>query len=212
MKTQFLKLFVIALVISAVSCKKETTLSEYKFGEKGTVLNCDNINLKLYNEALFSFEKDIETFYGKDKPNLTRAYSQFIRNAAIGRVKYEDIVSPHSLKVFDALKEENNLWNAESSKSYLSYTSPFFNCISNNIQNKDLKTTLNALVSTDSMNPKLFGTALASNYSAAMRDKYLAAYVAFDLYYAKLFNLDVSKVKESEQKVSLNDSHSGHNH
>ena len=94
----------------------------------------------------------------------------------------------------------------------MNYKSPLFNCIANNIQNKDLKTTLHALVSTNSMSPKLFGASLTSNYSAAMRDKYMAAYVAFDLYYAKLFNLDLSNVKESEQKVGLDDTHAGHNH
>ena len=206
MQTQILKLLIITLVINVVSCKKKSTLSEYKFEKKGIVLNCDNINLKLYNEALFSFEKDIETFYGKDKPNLTRAYSQFIRSAIGGRIKYEDIISQHSLNIFEALKAENNLWDANNPKTYLNYSSPLVNCIANNIQNKDLKTTLNALISTNSMSPKLFGSPLMTNYSTATRDKYLAAYIAFDLYYAKFFNVDFSKVnlEKPEAKVDFN--------
>lgn len=212
MKTQFLKLFVLTLVINLVGCKKENGLTEYKYENKGIVLNCENINLKLYNEALFSFERDIETFYGKDKPNLTRAYSQFIRNAISGRVKYEDIVSNHTINIFEALKDETNLWDANNPKTYLNYNSPLVKCIANNIQNKDLKTTLNALISTNSMSPKLFGSPLMTNYSAAIRDKYLATYIAFDLYYAKLFTLDKSKIAKSEPVTNSEDSHAGHNH
>ena len=222
MQTQFLKLLVIALAINTVSCKKENTVTEYKFEEKGIVLNCDNVNLKLYNEALFSFEKDIEAYYGKGTPNLSRAYSQFIRSAINGRVKYEDVVSKHTRNIFEVLKNETNLWDANNPKTYLNYNSPLVNCIANNIQNKDLKTTLNALISTNSMSPKLFGSPLMTNYSAAVRDKYVAAYVAFDLYYAKLFKVDLSKVtlKKEESKVDFNkvppkvapDPHAGHNH
>ena len=36
MKALFFKLFVITLVITFTSCKKENTLSEYKFTDKGT--------------------------------------------------------------------------------------------------------------------------------------------------------------------------------
>ena len=81
MKTPFFKLYVIALLITFTSCKKEVKLSEYKFAEKGIVLNCDKFDLNLLNEALFSFENDIINFYSKDKKNLSRAYGQFTRNA-----------------------------------------------------------------------------------------------------------------------------------
>ncbi len=221
MQTQFLKLFVIALAINALSCKKNNTLSEYQFEEKGIVLNCDNTNLKLYNEALFSFEKDIETYYGNDKPNLIRAYSQFIRSAVGGHAKYEDIISQHTLNIFEVLKDKNNLWDANNPKSYLNYNSPLVNCIAKNIQNKDLNTTLNALISANSMSPKLFGSPLMTNYSSVSRDKYLAAYVAFDLFYAKLFNIDFSKINldRTEANTTSNknitppvDPHAGHNH
>ncbi len=212
MQTQFLKLLVLVLLLNVVSCKNENTLTEFKYENKGIVLNCDNINLKLYNEALFSFEKDIETFYTKDKPNLTRAYSQFIRNAISGRIKYEDIVSPHTLKIFEALKNENDLWDANNPNTYLNYHCVLVDCIAGNMQTKDLKTTLNALISTNSMSPKLFGSPLMNKYSAATRDKYLAAYIAFDLYYAKLFNIDKTKIKEEQSTVNTESANAGHNH
>lgn len=208
MKTQFFKLFVITLAISLISCKKENTLSEYKYADKGLVLSCENVNSKLYSEALFAFENDILNFYGKNNPNasLIQAYGQFIRNAIYGRIKYEDIVSPHTIKVFEVLKNENDLWDASNPKSYLNYNSALINCISINMQNTELKTTFNSLLKVNSMSPKPFGAPLMSNYRNVIKDKYLAAYIAFDLFYANLFNKDLSKVNTEKpaEKVDFN--------
>ncbi|WP_034044506.1 hypothetical protein [Wocania ichthyoenteri] len=208
MKTPFFKLIVITLVISLISCKKENTLSEYKYADKGLVLSCENVNSKLYSEALFTFENDILNFYGKNNPNasLIQAYGQFIRNAIYGRIKYENIVSPHTVKVFEVLKNEDDLWDASNPKSYLNYNSALINCISINMQNAELKTTFNSLLKVNSMSPKPFGAPLTSNYRDVIKDKYLAAYVAFDLFYANLFNKNLSKVNAEKpvQKVDFN--------
>ena len=77
-------------------------------------------------------------------------------------------------------------------------------CISQNIANPDLKTTFNALLSTNSMSPRLFGAPLVSSYSLALNDKYLAAYVAFDLFYAKLFDVDFTQPLSKKPKVDFN--------
>lgn len=205
MNTKF-NLIVFLLALTLVNCKEKETFNDFKFADKGISIVCEDENLKaLINEAVFNFEDDITKFYGKEKPNLASAYSQFIRNAISGRVKYEEVATPHTVKIFEALKKENSFWDAENEKSYLNYTSPFFNCISDKIQDQNLKTTLNALISTNSMSPKLFGSPLMSRYQNALSDKYLAAYIAFDLYYAKLFSVDLSNVQEKpEPKVDFN--------
>jgi hypothetical protein len=187
-----------------IGCKKENTFTTYEFADKPVALACENLNSKLYNEALYSFENDILNFYGKDKKSLLMAYSQFIRLSVYGRVNYKNMVSEHTLKVFEALKNDTELWNLENASSHLNYNSALMDCIAVNITNPDLKTTLNALLSTNSMNPKLFGAPLSTNYSLTLSDKYLAAYVAFDLFYAKLFDVDFSKVEKEKQKVDFN--------
>ncbi|MBC3757587.1 hypothetical protein H7U19_04180 [Hyunsoonleella sp. SJ7] len=226
MMKQKLNLIVFLIVITFCSCEKkakEKTLSDYKFAEKGIVLNCDGFDAKLLNEALFSFEEDIIAHYGKDNPNVTRAYSQFVSYATRNRVKYSEVVSPHTVEIFEVLKTKSELWNPNSAKSKLNYDSPVFKCIVDNISDNNLKTTLNALLTTNSMSPKLFGPALQSKYSLAIRDKYLSAYMAFDLFYAKLFDVDLNQVKEKPKaKVDFNklppkapetnDPHAGHNH
>lgn len=197
MKTQFFKLLVITLAIGLVSCKKENSFSDYKYSDKPIALTCDDLNSKLYQEALYSFEDDIVSYYkeAKTKYDLEQAYMQFIRSYIYGGLKYEDFVSQHTLNVFEALKNENDLWDANNEKSYLNYKSAAINCISKNIKDNALKTTLNALLSTNSMTPKLFATPIMDNYRVIVDDKHLASYVALDLFYAKLFNVDLSKIK-----------------
>ena len=200
-KFYFIILFILCF---ATSCKKENAFTELKFADKPVVLACENLNSKLYNEALYSFENDILNFYGKDKKSLLLAYSQFIRLSVYGRVNYKNIVSEHTLKVFEALKNESELWNLNNTSSHLNYNSVLMDCIAQNITNPNLKTTLNALLSTNSMSPKLFGVPLSTNYSTTLSDKYLASYVAFDLFYAKLFDVDFSQVEKEKQKVDFN--------
>ncbi|MGE5944527.1 MAG: hypothetical protein ACM31G_09335 [Flavobacteriales bacterium] len=202
-------LIVLVLIFTLFSCKKETTvsLSDYKYADKGIVLNCDGIDSKLMSEALFAFEDNISSFYGKTSPNpsLQLAYAQFLRDALSNRANFSEIATPHTVEVFNVLKTNNDLWNMNNSASFLNYDSDFFSCIANNIQDKNLNTTLHALVETNSMSPKLFGAPLLTKYGTVLNDKYLAAYVAFDLFYAKLFEIDLTQVKEREpEKVDFN--------
>ena len=204
MKTH-LNILALLFVFTLLSCKKENSLSEYKYADKAIVLTCDNLNSKLYHEALYTFENDLLTFYGEKKENtsLIQAYSQFIRGAVSSRINYRDMVSPHTLTVFEALKKEDDLWLLNDTKSHLNYDSKIISCISNNIIDAGLKTTFNALLTTNSMSPKLFGAPLMSNYRTVINDKYLATYIAFDLFYAKLFDVDFTEVKAEKPKSKV---------
>ncbi|MDG1729870.1 MAG: hypothetical protein P8K68_08060 [Algibacter sp.] len=223
MKTKTI-LITFLLVATLLSCKKENTFSNYKYADKPQAFTCEGINSKLYNEALYSFEDDILNYYKKGNENyrLDLAYSQAIRNSVFGRLKMEEIVSKHTVEIFEALKKQNNLWAISPSKTQLNYNNVLTGCISSNIKDNALKTTFDALISTNSMSPKLFGPALVTKYRNTLNDKNLALYVALDLYYAKMFNIDFSKVNldKPEQKVDFNvlppktevDPHAGHNH
>ena len=228
MKTPFFKLLVITLAVSLVSCKKENTFTDYKYADKPIVITCEGINSKLYQEALYTFEDDLLNYYKKSSPSTTlvKSYSQLIRTSLYGKPKFEEIISAHTIKVFEALKKEDKLWDANNSKSHLNYNSIIVGCISNNILDKALKTTFNALVTTNSMSPKLFGSPLMSKYIKTSNDKYLATYIALDLFYAKLFDIDLSKINFDKKEpladfdVTLpgtetqieTDPHAGHNH
>ncbi len=205
MKLKF-RLAVFVLVTLLFNCEngsKSKTLEEFKFTGKGIVVSCNDFDVKLMNEALFSFEEDILRFYGNvsnspsSNPSLTRAYTQFIRDAINSRVKYKDILSPHSVKIFEVLKSNQELWNTSNK---LNYNHPVISCISDNIIDKNLQTTFKALLETNSLNARLIGPALQSNYGAVYRDKYLSSYLALEFYYGRLFDVDLSMVTEKKEE------------
>ncbi|WP_189360161.1 hypothetical protein [Algibacter mikhailovii] len=223
MNSQF-NLIAVLLVFTFFNCKQQNTFSDYKFADKPQAISCEGLNSKLYNEALYSFEDDILNYYQQQKSTstLVQAYSQFLRGSNYGRLKLEDFVSKHTLDVFEALKEEADLWDANNTESHLNYHGKTIRCISENIKDANLKATLNALISTNSMSPKLFGAPLLTKYRNALNDKYLALYITLDLYYSNLFelNLDLVNLDKPEQQVDFNklppasnpDPHAGHNH
>ena len=165
-------------------------------------------------------------YYKKANPkySLNQAYSQFLRNAVYGKPKYDEMISKHTTAIFEALKNERDLWDANNPNSYLNYNSTAIKCISNNMQDKALKTTFNALISTNSMTPKLFGTPVSNKNGNGIKDKYLASYIALDFYYAKLFGIDFTKINFSKAETPVdfnklpakqspsNHSHDDHNH
>ena len=197
-------LSILLVFIIFTSCKKEATLSEYKYADK-LYFNCDGVNSDLFREALYSFEEDITKQYARNgRQNLTQAYGQAITAGIYGRGKYNEMVSPHTKEIFELLKTQTNLWNTDGKIKTLNYNHDLVKCIAKNITNEDIKTTFNALLSTNSMSPKLFGEAMRRQSNLAIKDKYLATYIALDMFYAKLFNVDLNAPKEGNKNIDFN--------
>ena len=219
----YLKPLSILLVLTIfTSCKKEATLSEYKYADKESNVNCQSISPELLKEALYSFEDDVANFYARDgKQNLSQAYSRTINLGIYGNAKYNEMVSPHTLEIFEILKTKTDLWDLSKKNKSLNYKHELVKCLADNISNKDLKTTFNALLSTNSMSAKLIGEPLKRQSSLAIKDKYLATYIALDMYYAKLFDVDFNAPKKEKIEVPKleipvdarkKDPHAGHDH
>ena len=176
-------------ILLFISCNQKPKLV-YKYADKEDFLKCINVNNQLYKEALYTFEQDLINYHNTQRSKLTSCYVSFLHRRSNGNINYNEFVSPHTLLVLEALKKDDAFLGFENKKSNLNYKSPVINCISNNIQNEDIKATLNALLSSNSMNSKLFTAAFAPQYNELVTDKYLALYVALDLYYAKLIDID----------------------
>lgn len=194
MKTK-ITFLTLVLSISLINCKQKPEFQNYKFADKPLVFNCPTINEKLFSEAVYAFEQDIYNHYNKNrtKPSLPVAYSQFLRNSVYGNVPFSEIITPHTLEILNVLKQDEDLWQL-TENSNLNYHSNLLKCISSGIKDTNLRTTLNALIETNSMSPKLFGTPLMSRYKFLNSDKLLSAYVAFDMYYAKMYNEDFTNI------------------
>jgi len=203
MKCYLKSLTLILVSIAFISCKKEASLSEFKYSDNDFQVNCEEVDLDLLREAVYSFEEDITThFTNKGAKNLPQAYSRIVNLGLYGRVKYNEIVSPHTVEIFNILKEDQDLWNLDGDSKSLNYNSKLVNCLANNLTDKDLKTTFNALLTTNSMSTKLFGEPLRRKAYLALKDKNLATYIALDMYYAKLFDLDLSGDQPNKKDTS----------
>ena len=195
MKTTFFKLFAITTLITFVSCKKEATL-EYKHADKPKVLACDFPKGDLYKEAVFAFEADIKNLYDSKGQSAAKSYLSFITNTMNGRMKVEDMASKHSYDIAQLLKKDATIWDMSGKNVTLNYSAPFMDCIANNIKMSDIKTTFNALLSTNSMRPNLILTPLRSVGRQVSADGSLKTFVAFEYYYSKLMNLDPALLKK----------------
>ena len=201
--------FVICLILTGCSEKKPEII--YKYSSRPAFLTCENLNAPLFQEALHNFEANLSENYSRKNPNLTYSYRQFINESVRNRANYNNLSTEHSLNIFEALKAEEGLWLSEGETLALNYDHEIFQCIADNIADKDIKATFNALLSTNSMSFRMLKDVLVSKSSRMNSDKFLATYVALELYYSKLSDVDLSK-KEPVSSETPKDPHAGHNH
>ncbi len=192
-----MKKIVLATAISllALSCKNEASL-EYKHTDKPVTITCEETDIKLFSEAYYAFENAIVTQAKNSnrKPNFKITSEYALRNfisRSRGTIKITDYVTEESLLVFNELKKLD-IWNGPQLKDKATVTE----CIGNTISNPTIKKSFNTLRSVESLSPKLMVSAMTDN--RAIRDQYkdkaLMTYAALDMYYAKFFNTDFSKV------------------
>jgi len=227
MNTRIFKLVLILAITFNFSCKKEATVN-YKYADQPDTVTCNSGYDDLLKEALYAFENAMTSKLDPNGQNKLRAYRSFISNALTNRPGYlETIITKHTKEVFDALKNKPGLFNGNT----LNYDGEVTKCIGNNIKDPGLKTTFNALLKANSMSAKLFGAPLRSS-TAYSRDTNLATYIALDLFYARMHDIDFTKVdleanEPKPQPIDFNKKptntppiqqqkkeidHSGHNH
>ncbi len=176
------------LIIILASCTQFGKIT-YKFSDKPAKIECNTATDALLNEALYSFEEDILTKYDSTNKRSSAAYARFIYNGISGTEDYKSIANPHSLQIKDALLAKGILSNS-GGKSNLNYQHPDVACIIDNIEDPDLKRTIQALISIDGMDPALFNDRLRNAGSTMANSPNKAAYVALDAYYQNLVNLE----------------------
>ncbi len=170
---------------------------KYKYDAEPMLVSCQGADSQLLNEALYSFFDDIEIYYGTtsngkaNKMNISEAYANFIFEGANGEADYGKIVSPHSLKVLEKLKKEKELWLDNSKGSRLDYNAQFVSCLISNIEDEDIKITINALKDTRSLNPKIISERLRLAGVNALSQPNFIMYIALDTYYQYLLDLDI---------------------
>ena len=201
MKTISIKLLLVILIFNFSSCKNESaSFTDYKFADQTQVITCTNVDSKILNEALYSFEKDIIPFYDKQKQNANRAYNMFTKQATNRKIDVTKFASKHSVELANALKSSGFI-----GENGVNYNNPLIKCIAENMQKGDIKTTFKALVSVNSMSKSLFNPALQTKTHRVHADKYLSMYVALEYFYAEILKTDFTKVDFNRPDVIINE-------
>ena len=191
-----IKNLIIGCILILVSSACTESL-DYKYDNKPIQVTCQGANEKLVNEALYSFFDDITVYY-RTKSNdpsdsgmsTYEAYANFVYGGALGEADYKNIVSLHTRNVMKALKEETQLWDKKPAMSNLNYDSEFVKCLIGNFKDKDMTTTIEALISANSLTPKLMADRFRMTIKPALDDPNYGMYIALDTYYQYLFDLE----------------------
>ncbi len=194
MKTKQFTLLLSITLLLVTSCKNNSF--EYKYADKEDTIACNNApaNIELMKEALYSFEYELIANYSRKTANVSQGYAAYMSTALSERIPNANAISEHTRKVIAELKKEKDLWVISNGKYTLNYHNDLITCLSDNFLNENLQTTLKALISTNSMSPKLFGSPLRTQIRNATKDKFLGTFIALDMYYSKLMDIDFSKV------------------
>lgn len=183
--------FISCVLLLYCDNSKEKQL-DYKYPINENLINCDDLDTGLFQEALQSFEADILNFYAPNTTELSTAYGRFISQAVSNNLNYSEIVSDHSKKIFDVLKKDKTLWTTNSDGSHVNFKHPLFKCIGKHVNDKNTRETFNALISTNSMSLRLFRGLLKPQSYVMKDDHYLASYIALELFYGKLYTISLN--------------------
>ncbi|MBT8267503.1 MAG: hypothetical protein KJO41_04280 [Bacteroidia bacterium] len=206
-RTAILLIFTILLL----SCKKEAPIT-YKYSEKEDLFACSSVDMELIKEALYAFEDYVTNNHSFREPFTTaKGYANYWSVATTDRMPFINKLDDHTKAIFNALKDEQDLWVNNGNKVTLNYNGEFMSCLIDNVKNEEAKRVMSALVETKTFRSNIFTPALDRNTKQFLVDKSLAAYVALDLFYAKLFQIDFSKPYKAPPPPPENE-HEGHNH
>lgn len=214
MKKLILLLTITVLFFS--NCKKEPQIT-YLYADQPQTLNCNDIDAKLFSDAYYAFEKAIVTQSQNvnKRPNYTVPPASALRNfvnRSKGTLRIDNYITEETLAVFNNLKNQD-IWNNNQLKG----NSAIADCIGNHITNPGIKTSFNALRQSGDLDAKLMAAAVADlGLFDQYKDKALMTYAALDLYYAKFFEIDLTKITllkaNTANALQEKDEHAGHNH
>lgn len=192
-----MKPFVFILLSTLILSCSQSPKMQYKYGDKEQTIACSNQNNALLNEALHSFENDLQNYKKSDNTNLISAYGQFMFRGLQGSAAYKEIANDHSIAIRNLLLAEGILiYNGL--KSNLNYKHPAVQCLVNSIEDTDLQKTIKALIDTNSMDPKLFTSRLRNFGRQAEKNRNQALFIALEAYYQNLVGITLEQSLPNE--------------
>lgn len=191
-----ISILLIATTLFLTNCKQEPSIT-YKYQENDDLFNCDAVDMNLIKEALYAFEDYIEKHYSfQDPKSVDQGYYYYWEIIKSTRIPAVEFINPHVLLVRDELRKIDDLWITQNETTTLNYNHPMIKCLSDYMVDPQLKSTFNVLTESNTFKDKVFLALLKRDPVAIKKDPALATYLALDTFYARILNLDFSKLEE----------------
>lgn len=202
------------LICLIFSCKSEPDIA-YKFADEKNLFPCSSVDMDLIKEAVYTFESFIFEHYSFNAPEKEKAaYFNYLKNSEAQLMPIGEKFDDHLKNVFYALKKEEALWTGTDDHKTLNLDHEIVKCIINNIKIEAVKPVFKTLAESKTLRGEIIAPTLRSYFNQMQNDRALATYMALDLFYAKIFQFDLSlpPVELAKQIREINDKHIGHQH
>ena len=113
-----MKIFSILILIGLTFLSCEEPI-EYQFTDSQETIKCDGLDYDLAHEAYYSFRQDLAIYVknlhvGYDYLNYNESLGFYIYRGAQGNFDYNEIATPHTIKLLKLLKENTDIWDTNS--------------------------------------------------------------------------------------------------
>jgi len=181
------------------SCKQQKL--NYKYSDKEELVECSSGDMELIKEAVYEFENYIAKHYAFIGNTTAEGYHNYLELLVDNRPPAVEYLSEHLKEIVTVLKNEKHLYTINGSKTRLNYNHELVNCILENIKDEQVKTTLNAMIPSNTVSAIALAPVLFSKkLTMAKEDRALAMYVALDMFYSKLIYMSLPDYKEEPSK------------
>jgi hypothetical protein len=196
--------FLLIATLCFTGCKEESKIT-YKYQQNDDLFDCDGVDMKLIKEAVYAFENYITNHYSfQGEKTVEKGYYFYWEISKGNRIPAVEFIDDHILEIRDELKKIDGLWVTIKGETTLNMNHPIAKCISDYMDNQQLKKIYDVLRETKTFKNSVFIAPLKRDVKSIMKDKGLVTYLALNTFYARILNLDFSNLEElmklNEQK------------
>ncbi|MBT8286996.1 MAG: hypothetical protein HKN00_11595 [Flavobacteriaceae bacterium] len=195
-------LFIIFVILTVTSCK-QVKKPDFKFQDQPDLFSCSSVDMELTKEAVYVFEDYISEHYAFLSHQPAEGYHNYLKLLLDDRSPAGEFFSDYLIEFKDYLKSQDELWIVSNGQLRLNNDHELVTCIINNIQNEELKNTIDALVRSNTASNELLGPILFRNKESMISDRALATYVVFETFFPKLFYMDSPEFVGNAEKLKM---------
>lgn len=206
-------LLLLLAVIAFISCNSNQV--DYKYSQRKNIVSCDGVDNDLIKEVTYTFENFLMEHYDfKNQGNLETPLRNYLNNAEVGLYPMVERFDDHIIEFSKQLQKREDLWQRIGDVTYLNYNNELSKCITNSFKDEQFKNIFNALSSSKTLKHGNMAASIRLKLNDLSNDKAVLAYAAFDLFFAKIMQLDLNQSKEGiiKQVAAYNKAHVGHQH